>query len=114
MTAGIAQKLTYGSSCKRCIELHGCRVAGSSHNYGCVGHSAMVFECFYNIGNSRSLLANSHINTKYRIAFVEKFFLVDNGINSNSRFTSLAVADDKFTLSAPDRDHSVNCFNTGL
>src|SRR5690606_37730319 len=47
-------------------------------------------------------------------AFIVKFFLVDNGVNSDGGFTRLTVADDQLALSASDRNHRVNRFDTCL
>ena len=40
--------------------------------------------------------------------------LVDNGINGDRSLTSLTVTDDQLTLATTDRDHGINCLNTGL
>ena len=40
--------------------------------------------------------------------------LVDNGINGDRSLTSLTVTDDQLTLATADRDHGIDCLNTGL
>ncbi len=41
-------------------------------------------------------------------------FLVDDRVNRQGGFAGLAVANDQFALSASDRDHGINGFDTGL
>ena len=42
------------------------------------------------------------------------FFLVDDCVNRQSRFSRLPVADDEFALSPADRNHRINGFDSGL
>src|SRR5262249_18422582 len=41
-------------------------------------------------------------------------FLIDDRINGNRGFTSLAIADDQLALSSSDRDHCIDCFDSSL
>ena len=54
---------------------------------------------------SRSLLTNGYINTIDGFSCLVEAFLIDNSINSNSRFTCLTVADNKLTLPSTNRNH---------
>ena len=40
--------------------------------------------------------------------------MIDDGIDSDSCFTSLAVANDQLTLTPSNRNHRINCLNTCL
>jgi hypothetical protein len=56
----------------------------------------------------------SNIDAINRFAAVVKFFLVDDGVNGDSRLAGLAVADDQLALTAADGNHRVDSFDTGL
>src|SRR5690606_35183751 len=59
-------------------------------------------------------LAHGHINTVYRLACFIKLFLVDDRIDTDGGLTGLTVADHQLTLTAADRNHRINGFDTGL
>ena len=81
---------------------------GSSNNDGVI-HSAKALEGLNDAGYGGSLLAYSNIYTDHALAL-----LVDDGINGNRGLTGLTVANDEFALAAANRDHGVNCEDTGL
>ena len=56
-----------------------------------------------------SLLANSNVDADHVLAL-----LVDDGIDGNSGLTGLTVANDELALATADRNHRVNCEDTGL
>src|SRR5690606_15142114 len=60
------------------------------------------------------LLSYRYINTEYRSTGFVKFFLVNDGIDTNRCLSSLAVTNDQLTLSTTYRDHGIDCFDTGL
>ena len=85
-------------------------------SFGCAGmydngiiHRTCRFQAFIYADNVRIFLSDGYINTNNILSF-----LVQNGIDSNGSFTGTAVTDDKFTLSASDRNHRVDTFQTGL
>ena len=41
-------------------------------------------------------------------------FLVDDGVDRDGGLTRLTVTNDELALSATDRNHGINCFDTGL
>ena len=69
----------------------------------------MLLKCMHQFGYCRCFLANCHVNTDNVLSF-----LVQNRICSNRSLTSLTVSDDQLTLSTTNREHRVNCQNTGL
>ena len=54
----------------------------------------MLSQSFHDIGNGRTFLSYSYIDAIYGISFVVKFFLVDDGIDGDSRFAGLTVTDN--------------------
>ena len=63
----------------------------------------------HNLGNRRTLLADSDIDTD-NVATL----LVDDRIDGNSGLAGLTVADDQLALAAPDRNHGVDRLEAGL
>ena len=59
--------------------------------------------------NGRVLLSDGDVNADNIFAS-----LVDDGVGRNNRLTGLSVADDQLTLTLADRDHGVDCLDTGL
>ena len=72
-------------------------------------HSAGSFQTFVYTDDIGVLLPDGNINTNDILSL-----LVQNGINSDGGLACTAVADDQLTLSAADRDHRVDTFQTGL
>src|SRR5579859_2538368 len=72
-------------------------------------HRALFFQNGLCARYGRVLLTNSHVDADQVFAL-----LVDDGVDSYRRLTRLAVADQQFALAAPDGDHAVNGFDTGL
>src|SRR5699024_7658987 len=62
-------------------------------------------------------LANSNVDTTYLFIRIPGFpvgFLVQNRIDTDCGFTSLAVTNDELALPTTDRNHRVDGFHTGL
>ena len=74
----------------------------------------MFAQRLHESGNRTGFLANGNINTIYWITIVKILFLVDNGINSNGRFTRLTVTNDQLSLATTNRNHTINGLQTGL
>ncbi len=82
-----------------------------------VFHRAVFFQRFDELRNGGAFLADSDINAVQLLAFVRAlvdFFLAQDGIDSDGRFTGLAVADDKFALAAADGNENVERLDTRL
>ena len=110
----VAEVFANGCACKRSIILHGCRVGcRCTYNNG-IRHSSMLTQGLHESSYRTCLLANGNIDAIYRLSFVEILFLVDNGINCNSCFTRLAVANNQLALPTADRNHRVYSLQTGL
>jgi hypothetical protein len=54
-------------------------------------------------------LADRNVDTRYALTF-----LINDGVDRNSCFTCLTIANDQLTLTTADRHHGVNRFQTGL
>ena len=61
------------------------------------------------IGNGRCFLTDGNVDTVNALTL-----LVDDGIDRDGGLTGLTVTDDQLSLSAADRNHGVNCLDTGL
>ena len=90
------------------------RLGSCGRNHGGVGHGAFLLQDVDDVGDSGCLLANGNIDAIYGFALFVIFLLVDDGVDGNGRFSSLAVADDKFALSASDGNHGVDSLEAGL
>ncbi|MPM95215.1 hypothetical protein SDC9_142368 [bioreactor metagenome] len=74
----------------------------------------MFFQRIHDRSHRGALLTNGYIDAINRIAGFKIFTLIDNGIDSNTCFSGLAIADNKFTLSTSDRNHGIDGFQSGL
>src|SRR5207245_9021854 len=70
---------------------------------------AGVFERLDHLRYRGALLADGDVNTNNIAAL-----LVDDGIDGDGSFARLAVANDQLALSAADRNHGVDGFDSGL
>src|SRR5262249_45992714 len=76
-----------------------------------------LFQFFYKLGNRRALLTDADIDAVQVLFLVLRgvdVFLVDDRVDSDSRFTGLAVADDQFALAASDGNKRINSFQAPL
>ena len=74
----------------------------------------MLLQILHKSSHSRGFLADGYIDTVDRFALFVKFLLVDDGVNGNGGLTRLTVTDNQLTLSATDRNHRVDSFQTRL
>ena len=83
--------------------LHGGKVARAGADDGGVFKSARGTERFRQLCDGACLLTDGDIDAHHVLAL-----LVKNGVDSDGGLAGLAVADDKLTLAAADREHGVN------
>ena len=85
------------------------RLAGSGANNDGVLHRAVLFKGLDNAGNRGPLLA-------YRNVYADDVaaLLVDDGIDADGGLACLTVADDELSLAPSDRDHGIDCLDSGL
>ena len=74
------------------------RLASTRRNYDRIIHRAVFFKLFNDLRDGRLFLSDRYIDANDVLTL-----LIDDGINSNSGFSCLAVADDELALSATDR-----------
>ena len=114
MTTAVSEIFPNGCSCKWSKILHGCRICRSGTHHDSIIHRTLLLQCLDQRCNSRSFLTNSNINTIHRIPCFISRALVDNRIYSNGSLSRLTVSDNQLTLSTANRNHGINCFDTGL
>jgi len=108
MPPGIPKKFAHGRTGIRCNELHRRRIVCGRMDDNGIIHSPRLFEIRNNLCYRRTFLTDGDINTIDRFDSIFFCFfrmgilLIDDGIESNSRFSGLAVADNQFTLTAAD------------
>src|SRR5262245_13028039 len=115
MPAAVAEILAHSATRIRCNVLQRCRITGRGGDDNRVLHGAVFFEGTHHLRHRRTLLANCHVNTHYsRVPLmpvrllIPSVTLIDNSVDSNCRFASLAVANDQFALATTNWHHGVN------
>src|SRR5574344_1048060 len=101
----VTEIFTDGSTCEWRIILHCSRICRCCRYHDSIRQSAVFLKGLHKCSYRRSLLTYCYIDTIYRFTLFIETLLIDNGINSNSRLTSLTVTDDKFTLTTSYRNH---------
>ena len=107
--AVVHEVLTDSSACHRSKVLQRSSISCRSGNDDGLVECAVLFECFCNVSNSGCLLTNRNVNADHVVVT-----LVDDRVERDRRLTSLAVANDKLTLTTSDRNHRVDRDDTGL
>ena len=110
VTTVIAEIFTHSCTSVRRQVKQGGRVGRAGRNDDRLIHHAFFFQSVDQPGNLRQFLTNRHINI-HHAGFLTS--LVNHRIDSNCRLTSLAVTNDKLTLTTTDREHRINRHNTG-
>ena len=110
VTAVIAEIFTHGCTGVRRQVKQGGRVGRAGCDDNRLVHHAFFFQSVDQPGNLRQFLTDRHINVHHASLLTG---LVNHRINSNCRFTSLTVTDNKLTLTTTDREHRINRHNTG-
>ena len=110
----VAEVFANGGPGERCEILHGGRVGSRSGHDDRIVHRSFFTQRVDDRGYGRAFLPDGYVDTVDRVARFEIAFLVQDRIDGDSRFSGLAVADDQFALSAADRDHRVDGFQSGL
>ena len=114
MTACITEILTDGCTRKWRIVLQRGRVTGCSGYYNRIVQRSILTKCIYDRSDCRTFLSDCHIDAVYRVACQKIATLIDDRINRNSRLSRLTVTDNQLTLTTPDRNHGINCLQSGL
>ena len=110
----VAEIFADGSTCKRCVILHSSRVGSRCRHDNRVRHCTVFLQRRDEGRHGRGFLSDGHVDAIDGLSCLVETLLVDDGIDGNSGFTRLAVADDELALSASDGNHRVDGFQTGL
>ena len=85
-----------------------CGIRGGGGNNDGVIKCSIVGQDLHDVGNSGSLLSDGDIDAIELLGGIssrlEEGFLVEDGINGNSSFSSLSVSNDEFSLSSSNWD----------
>src|SRR4051812_28084814 len=113
--AVVAEILANRSSCERCEILHRVRIGSSGNDDGGVFHCTVILERLHNTGNGGLLLAASDVDAVNRAAAgLVSLLLIKNRVDADRALSGAAVADNELALATADRDHGVDCLDTGL
>src|SRR5690606_7443305 len=89
--------------------LHGSRLGSRGGHDNGVFECAVLFELANDVGNGRSLLADSNVDAGDTLAL-----LGNDGVDGDGGLTGLAVANDQLALTTTHRDHGVDGLGTSL
>src|SRR5438445_13312966 len=109
MPLSVAKKFAHGASGVRRDVLQRSRLRGRGGDHDGVVHRPGVGEGLHHLCDRRALLPDTAINANDVAAL-----LIDDGVQNDGGLTGLTVSDDELALSAADRDHRIDCFDTGL
>ena len=94
--------------------MHGCRIGCCRADNDRIIHRAFFLQRVDKRGDGRTFLPDCYIDAVDRIAGFVVAALVDDRVDGDGGLSGLAVSDDQFALSASDRDHRIDSFDTGL
>merc|ERR1719341_1587092 len=115
--AVVSEVLSHGHSGVGSEVLQGSGVRGSGRHHNRVLHSISVSKPLDNLGDSGSLLTNSHIDAEQLLLGISGFIeplLVDDGIDGDSGFASLSVSNDQLTLATTNGHQAVDSLDASL
>ena len=98
------------------------RVTRRGGNHNGVLHGAGIRQILNHLSHIRTLLAHGHVNAVHRsvilvtggLGSLVHAGLVDDRVDTDGGLTGRTVADDQLALATTNRDHRVDCQNTGL
>ena len=117
MPAVVTEPLAHGTSREGCDVLQRSSLGSCRSDNNGVFHRVILLERFDQLRHSRSFLANSNVYTVELFGFIVGIVpssLVQHGVEGDRSLPSLAISNDKLTLSTTDRYHSVDRFETRL
>src|SRR5262245_51405526 len=89
--------------------LHGSGVAGRGGDDNRVLHGPNLLERFHYLCNRGTLLPDCNVYANNVLTL-----LIDDGVQSNSGLSGLAIANDQLALPAADRDHRIDRLDSCL
>src|SRR5690606_41872729 len=113
-TTCITLVLTHSNLRHWLVELHWCRIRSCCrYNHG-IRHCSFFLQSTNYVRYCRVLLTYRYIYTEYWLTSFVKFFLIQNGVDTNSSLTCLTVTNHKLTLSTSDCNHGIDRVKTRL
>ncbi len=106
--AVVAEELAHGTRSVRGQVEHWRGLRCRCRNHDGVLHGAVIFQHLHHLGNRRALLPDGAVDTNQVVAFA-----VDYRVQRHGGLTGLTVADDELALAAANRDHGINCLDSG-
>ena len=114
--AVVAEPLTHGAAGEGCKVLERSRLGSRSGDNDRIVEGAALFERLHNLGNRRTLLADSNVDTEQLVLVglgsVVCRFLVQDRVDADSGLAGLTVTDDQLALTTADRDHGIDSLDT--
>src|SRR6185503_1138035 len=105
----IAEVLAHRRAGIRCQKLHRRRIRSRGFDHDRVIHRAEVLQSLDHLGHRRRFLTNRNVDTDYVFAL-----LVDDRVDGDGSLACLTIANDQLALTATDRHHRVDRFETCL
>ena len=105
MFAVVSEPLSHSTTREGGQELKRSCLGGGSSDDDRVLHGIVLLEGLDELGDGRSLLADSDVDTVELLDFVVSvipLLLVQDGVDGDGRLSSLTITNDKFSLSSTD------------
>jgi len=112
----VSEPLSDRSSGERSEVLKGSGLGSGSGDDDGVLESVVLLKGLYELGDSRSLLSNSDVNTVKLgglVVTVVPSLLVEDGVDGNCGLSGLTITNDQLTLSTTNGNHGVDRLETG-
>lgn len=114
VASAIAEEFAHGDACIGGEELLRSGFGGRGDDDGGVIHRAIFFEDGFDAGDGGLFLTDGNVDAEDGLISFVGAFLVDDGVDGDSRFAGLTVTDDQLALSASDGDHAIDGLESGL
>src|SRR5437899_216971 len=101
--------LAHRATCVRRNEVERGRFGRGGRDDDRVAHRLVLFQRCSDASDGRGVLADGDVDADEVLAF-----LVDDRVEQDGRLARESVSDDQLTLAATERDHRVNCLDSGL
>src|SRR6185437_7975445 len=116
MHAVVAEIFAHGAAAERRQVLHRCWIGSSGGDNNGIVERALLLEHLHELGDGRALLPNGDIDAVELDFFIRlrvERFLIEDGVERDSRLSGLTIADDQLALTTADRDQRVDRLEAG-
>ena len=114
--AVVTEPLAHGTAREGSKVLQRSGLGGSSSDDDGVFHGVVLLKGLHELGNGRTLLADSDVDTVKLLGLVIAVvpsLLVEDGVNRDSSLTGLTVTNDQLTLATTNGHHGVDGLDAG-